>query len=154
MIPIQDESVIKPRAGCGQTKHQKYGAYIKALEDHPDILPYLLKHIDESPNNEILVKAVDMGPALGPYFETIGETAMHWGLKFALFMHAIFVSTTTSKEINPKTNKGYLLLKLRRAKPDDVLSPELAKHLEPADATNPDHEVEQCGIDVWGGFLR
>jgi len=149
MIPIQEASMIKPKAGCGQTKHQKYGAYLKALEDHPDVLPYLLDNIRKSPNKEILVKAVDMGPALGPYFETIGETAMHWGLKFALFIHGIYVSTTTSKEINPKTNKGYLLLRMRESKEGDVLSPELTKHLEPADTEHPGQEVEQCGIDIW-----
>ena len=153
MIEIQDASVIKPRAGCGQTKHQKYGAYLKPLEDHPDILPYLLDNIDKDPNKQILIKAVDMGPALGRYFETVGETAMHWALKFVLFIHGIYISTTTSTEINPKTNKGYLLLKMRRAKPGDELSEELRKHLEPTEMVSSDQEVQQCAIEPWS-FVR
>ena len=98
-IPIQDASAIKLRAGCGQTKHQKYGTYLKALEEKPDVLTYLFENIDKNPGGEILIRAIDMGPPLGDYFKTLGETAIHWGLKFALFTHGIFVSTTTDKEI-------------------------------------------------------
>ncbi len=145
-IPIQDASTIKPKAGCGQTKHQKYGAYLDVLNEKPDILSYLFEKIDENPNGEILIKALDMGPALGPYFEKLGETAIHWGLKFALFTHGIFVSTTTSKEINPATGKGYLLLKMRRPKASDELSEGLSKYLEPPGEPNPDTTVDQCEI--------
>jgi|SRR3990167_10163724 len=145
-IPIQDASTIKPRAGCGQTKHQKYGAYLDALNEKPDILSYLFEKIDENPSGEILVKAVDMGQPLGPYFETLGETALHWGLKFALFTHGIFVSTTKSKETNPDTGTGYLLLKLRRARHDDTLSEGLAKYIEPPGEPDPDAKVDQCPI--------
>ena len=144
MIPIQDVSAIKPRSGCGQTKHQKYGAYLDALEENPEIVPYFLKNIDENPKGEILVKAVDIGIELGPHFEKIGETAIGWGLKFALFTHGIFVSTTTSKEINPKTGKGYMLLKMRRPKHDDELPEGLRRYLEPADEPDPDKELIQC----------
>lgn len=145
-IPIQDVSTVKPRLGCGQTKHQKYGAYIEALIEHPDVVPYLLDNIDKNPSGEILVKALDMGPALGPYFEKLGETAIGWGLKFALFTHGIFLSTTKSKEINPKTGEGYLLLKLRRAKHDDELSEGLRKYIEPPGEPDSDAKVEQCPV--------
>lgn len=149
MIPIQDTSAIKPRAGCGQTKHQKYGAYLGALKDHPDIVPYLLRNIDENPKGEILVKAVDIGPALGPYFETLGENAIQWGLKFALFTYGIFASTTKSKEINPKTNDGYMLIRLRRAGPKDELPEGLSRYLEPQESPDASQDVTQCGIDIW-----
>lgn len=143
-IPIQDVSTVKPRSGCGQTKHQKYGAYLDALNEHPDIVPFLLDNIDQNPNKEILVKALDMGPALGPYFEKLGETAIGWGLKFALFTRGIFLSTTKSKEINPNTGEGYLLLKLRRAKHDDELSEGLRKYIEPLGEPDADKSVDQC----------
>ncbi len=145
-IPIQDASTVKTRAGCGQTKHQKYGTYLKALEDKPDILEYLFENIDKNPDGEILVKAIDMGPALGPYFEKLGETAIHWGLKFALFTHGIFVSTTRSKEKNPKTNEPYVLLRLRRAKAEDVLSEGQAKYLEPPGVPDVGSPVDQCQV--------
>lgn len=148
-IPIQGTDVLKEKTKCGQTKHQKYGAYLKALEDKPEILVYLLEQIDKSPGGEILVKAVDMAPEMGSHFEKLGETALHWGLKFALFTHGIFVSTTKSKEINPRTNDGYLLLRLRRAKAGDVLSEGLTKYLEPKDEHDPDSPVEQCGISTY-----
>ena len=145
-IQIQDPSVIKSRAGCGQTKHQKYGTYLDALTEHPDILTYLFEKIDENPSGEILVRAVDMAPPMGPHFSTLGETAIHWGLKFALFTHGIFVSTTKSKEINSKTGEGYLLLRLRRAKADDELSEGLAKYLEPPGEPDVDKPVDQCQV--------
>jgi hypothetical protein len=148
-IPIQETSVLRERSKCGQTKHQKYGTYLDALKEHPEILTYLFEQIDKSPNGEILVKALDMAPALGPHFEKLGETALHWGLKFSFFTHGIFISTTKSKEINPKTNDGYLLLRLRRAKADDVLSEGLTKYLEPAGEHDIDSPVEQCGISPY-----
>lgn len=144
MIPIQDASTVRSRAGCGQTKNQKYGAYLDALEEHPDIVPYFLKNIDENPKGEILVRAVDVAKELGPYFEKLGETAIGWGLKFAFFTHGIFLSTTTDKELNPDTGKGYMLLKLRRPGPKDELSESLRKYLEPAGEPDPDKEVIQC----------
>lgn len=149
MIPIQETSVLKERTKCGQTKHQKYGTYISVLDEKPAILEYLLGKIDENPSGEILVKALDMAPAMGPHFEKLGETALHWGLKFALFTHGIFVSTTKSREINPKTNDGYLLLRLRRAKAGDVLSEGLAKYLEPSGEPDQDNPAEQCGINPY-----
>jgi hypothetical protein len=145
-IPIQDASTIKSRAGCGQTKHQKYGAYLDVLKEKPDILTFLFEQIDKNPSGEILVKAVDMGTALGPYFEKLGETAIHWGLKFAFFNHGIFVSTTKSKETNPNTGTGFLLLRLRRAKPDDELSEGLAKYMEPPGEPDPDAKIAECPI--------
>lgn len=148
-IPIQDTSVLKERAKCGQTKHQKYGTYLSVLDEKPEILEYLFGKIDENPSGEILVKALDMATAMGPHFEKLGETALHWGLKFALFTHGIFVATTKSREINPKTNDGYLLLRLRRAKAGDVLSEGLTKYLEPAGEPDPDNPVEQCGINPY-----
>ena len=148
-IPIQDVSTIKAKAGCGQTKHQKYGTYLSVLEEKPEILTYLFEQIDKNQTGEILVKALDMAPAMGTHFEKLGETALHWGLKFALFTHGIFVSTTKSKEINPKTNDSYLLLRLRRAKAGDVLSEGLTKYLEPADVHDIDSSVEQCGISPY-----
>jgi hypothetical protein len=148
-IPIQEATVLRERAKCGQTKHQKYGTYLDALKEHPDILPYLFEQIDKNPNGEILVKAVDMAPALGPNFEKLGETAIHWGLKFSLFTHGIFVSTTKSRDINPKTNDGYLLLRLRRAKAGDVLSEGLAKYLEPPGEPDSGQPVDQCGISPY-----
>ena len=148
-IPLQDTTVLRERSKCGQTKHQKYGTYLKVLEDKPEILTYLFEQIDKNPRGEILVKALDMAPAMGSHFEKLGETALHWGLKFALFTHGIFVSTTTSKDINPKTNSGYLLLRLRRAKAGDVLSEGLTKYLEPAGEHDADAPVEQCGISPY-----
>ncbi len=148
-IPLQGAEVLRERARCGQTKHQKYGTYLNVLEEKPEILAFLLEKIDENPRGEILVKAVDMAPAMGPNFEKLGETALHWGLKFSLFTHGIFVSTTKSKEINPKTNDGYLLLRLRRAKAGDVLSEGLTKYLESAGEPDPDNPVEQCGMSTY-----
>jgi hypothetical protein len=148
-IPLQGAEVLREKARCGQTKHQKYGTYLTVLKEKPEILVYLIEHIDKSPNGEILVKAVDMAPAMGPSFEKLGETSIGWGLKFALFTHGIFLSTTESKEINPKTNKGYMLLRLRRAKAGDVLSEGLAKYLEPAGEDDPDNPVEQCGTPTY-----
>lgn len=145
-IPIQDVTALRPGAGCGQTKHQKYGAYLDILKERTDVVPYLLKNIDENPKGEILVKAVDIAQELGPYFEKLGETAIGWGLKFALFNHGIFVSTTKSKEINPDTGQGYMLLRLRRPKADDVLSEGLRKYLEPIEEPDPDKPVEQCQV--------
>lgn len=145
-IPIQDRTMLKAGSECGQTKTQKYGAYLDALKDHPDVVPYLLTNIDENPNKEILVKAVDIAKELGPYFEKLGETAIGWGLKFALFTEGIFVSTTKSKEINPNTGQGYMLLRMRRPKHDDVLSEGLRKYLEPAGEPDADKSVGQCTI--------
>jgi hypothetical protein len=143
-IPIQETTVLIPGSGCGQTKHQKYGAYLNALKEHPDIIPYLLKNIDENPNREIIVKALDIAKELGPYFEKLGETAIGWGLKFSLFTEGIFVSTTKSKEINPATGEGYMLLRMRRPKADDVLSEGLRKYLEPSGEPDSDKPVDQC----------
>lgn len=145
-IPIQDTSVLKRGSECGQTKHQKYGAYLDALKDHPDVVPYLLNKIDESSNGEILVKAVDIAKELGPYFEKLGETAIGWGLKFALFTEGIFVATTKSKDINPSTGQGYMLLRMRRPKHDDVLSEGLRKYLEPPGEPDADKPVGQCNV--------
>ncbi len=144
-IQLRDASSIKTKAGCGQTKHQKYWTYLKVLEEKPEILEFLFKNIDESPSQEILVRARDMAPSMGTYFETLGETALHWGLKFSLFTHGIYVTTTTDKEINPKTGKGYLLLRMRRAKPTDKLSEELSKYLEPAEP-GVDQEISHCFV--------
>lgn len=146
VIPIQDASTIKSRSGCGQTKHQKYGAYLDVLNEKPEILTYLFENIDKNPNGEILVKALDMAPEMGGHFEKLGETALHWGLKFALFTHGIFVSTTKSKEINPNTGTGYLLLRLRRAKAGDTLSEGLTKYLEPPGEPDTDAPVDQCPV--------
>lgn len=143
-IPIQEASTIKEKSGCGQTKHQKYGAYIDALREHQDIVPYLLNNIDANPNGEILVKAVDIAKELGPYFEKLGETAIGWGLKFALFTEGIFISTTKSKEINPATGEGYMLLRMRRPKHDDVLSEGMRKYIEPPGEPDTDKPVDQC----------
>jgi hypothetical protein len=145
-IPIQETTMIRQRAGCGQTKHQKYGAYIDILKERNEVVPYLLENIDKSPNGEILIKAVDIAKDLGPYFEKLGETAIGWGLKFAFFNHGIFLSTTKSKEINPDTGEGYMLLRLRRPKHDDVLSEGLRKYLEPSGEPDPDRPVDQCNI--------
>ncbi len=145
-IPIQDAASIKTRAGCGQTKHQKYGMYLKVLEEKPEILEYLFENIDKDPNGEILVKAIDMAPEMGIYFEKLGETALHWGLKFALFTHGIFVSTTKSKDKNPTTNDHYLLLRMRRARSDDILSEGLAKYLEHPGEPDVGSPVEQCSV--------
>jgi hypothetical protein len=145
-IPIQETTVLRERSGCGQTKHQKYGAYLDALKEHPEVVPYLLKNIDESPNGEILIKAIDIAKELGPYFGKLGETAIGWGLKFALFTEGVFVSTTKSKEINPDTGQGYMLLRMRRPKQDDVLSEGLRKYLEPAGEPDPDKPVDQCSV--------
>lgn len=144
-IVLRDASSIKTKAGCGQTKHQKYWTYLKVLQEKPEIVEFLLKNIDESPDKEILVRARDMAPSMGTYFETLGETALHWGLKFSLWTHGIYVSTTTDKEINPKTGKGYLLLRMRRPKPGDKLSEELTKYLEPKE-TGTDQEISHCFV--------
>jgi hypothetical protein len=143
-IPIQDTSVLRAGSGCGQTKRQKYGAYLDALKEYPEVVTYLLDNIDKNPNKEILVKAVDIAKELGPYFEKLGETAIGWGLKFALFTHGIFVSTTKSKEINPNTGQGYMLLRMRRPKHDDVLSEGQRKYLEPPGEPDPDKPTDQC----------
>lgn len=148
-IPIQEVSTQKERSRCGQTKHQKYGTYLKILEDKPEILTFLFEQIDKNPSGEILVKALDMAPAMGPHFEKLGETALHWGLKFSLFTHGIFVSTTKSKDINPKTSDGYLLLRMRRAKADDVLSEGLTKYLEPSGEHDTDTKIEECGTPTY-----
>lgn len=146
LIPLQETTVLRAGSGCGQTKHQKYGAYLDAIKEHPDVVPYLLKNIDENPKKEILIKAVDIAKELGPYFEKLGETAIGWGLKFALFTEGIFVSTTKSKEINPSTGQGYMLLRMRRPKHDDVLSEGLRKYIEPPGEPDPDKPVDQCQI--------
>ena len=145
MIPIQDASAVKVGSRCGQTKHQKYGEYIEILASKKaEIVDFLLENIDKSPNNEILIKAVDIAKELGPRFEKLGENAVHWGLKFALFMHGIFVRTTRAAEINTKTGECYLLLRMRRSKEGDVLSPELTKYLEPIGDPTQDEKVIQC----------
>ncbi len=148
-IPIQDVSTVIGKSRCGQTKHQKYGAYMKILEEKPEILEFLFENIDKSPNQEILIKAVDIAPELGPHFKELGETAIHWGLKFSLYIHGIFLSTTTSTDKNPKTGKGYLLLRLRRSRPTDKLSEELSKHLEPADSPDVGSSADQCAISTY-----
>ncbi len=145
-IPILDVSAVRSRRGCGQTKHQKYGIYLDALNARPDILTYLFEKIDKNPQGEILVNAVDVAKEMGPHFETIGETAVHWGLKFALFTHGIFVSSTRSNKINPKTGEGYTLLRLRRATPDDKLSEGLTRYLEPPEAPDVDQPIAQCAV--------
>lgn len=145
-IQLRDASTVKTRAGCGQTKHQKYWTYLKVLEDKPEFLQFLNTKIAETPSGEILIRAVDIGPALGEYFAALGETAIHWGLKFSLFTHGIFVSTTTDKEINPKTKKGYLLLRIRRSTANDKLSEELTKYLEPSGEPNTDQTIEHCFV--------
>jgi hypothetical protein len=144
-ITLRDASSIKTKAGCGQTKHQKYWTYLKVLEEKPEILEFLFKNIDESTSKEILIRARDMAPSMGTYFEALGETALHWGLKFSLFTHGIYVTTTTDKDVNPKTGKGYLLLRMRRAKPGDKLSEELSKYLEPAEPGT-EQEVSHCFV--------
>jgi hypothetical protein len=73
-IPIQETAMLRAGSKCGQTKHQKYGAYIDILRERQDVVPYLLKNIDESSNGEILIKAVDIAQDLGPYFAKLGET--------------------------------------------------------------------------------
>ena len=72
MIPIQDASAVKVGSRCGQTKHQKYGEYIEILASKKaEIVDFLLENIDKSPNNEILIKAVDIAKELGPRFEKV-----------------------------------------------------------------------------------
>ena len=144
MITIQDVSTAKYGTRCGQTKHQKYGDYIKILEDKPEIVPYLLENIDKSSNGEILIKAVDMATELGPRFDKLGENAIHWGLKFALFMRGIFVRSTRGNDINPKTGEHYMILRMRRSLPTDVLSTELTKYLEPPGEPNQEEKIVQC----------
>ena len=143
-IPLQGAEVLREKAKCGQTKHQKYGSYLDVIKERPDVVQYLLKNIDESPKKEILVKAVDIAKELGPYFEKLGETAIGWGLKFALFTKGVFVSTTKIKDINPATGQGYILLRMRRPKAEDVLSEGLRKYLEPVGEPDPDKPIDQC----------
>jgi len=105
-----------------QTDQQKYNKYINALIERPDIVAYLKQKIEESPNKEIIVKAIDVARELGPYFENLRETDLFLGLTYSLFTHGIVVSTTTGKDINPKTGRGCYLLRMRIAKPGDKLS--------------------------------
>jgi len=145
-IPLQGAEVLREKAKCGQTKHQKYGAYLDVIKERPDVVQYLLKNIDESPKKEILVKAVDIAKELGPYFTKLGDTAIGWGLKFALFNEGIFISTTKSKELNTDTGQYYMLLRMRRPRPDDVLSEGQRKYLEPPEEPDADKPVDQCQI--------
>lgn len=96
-------------------KVEKYENFKDVLRTRPDIVQYFLKQIDETSHGEIFVKASDMGNNLGPNFEKLGEESIYWGLKVALVPYGIFASKYFSKEINPLTNKRYLLLKLTRS---------------------------------------
>lgn len=98
------------------TKVNKYGNYKEALREHPDIVQYILKQIDEQPIGSVFVRATDMRAALGPNFKNIGEEAIYWGLKVALSDYGIFASKYMSKDINPETNQRYILLSIVRAK--------------------------------------
>lgn len=98
------------------TKVEKYGNYKDVLKARPDIVQFINKQIDETPHREIFVKAIDMGNNLGPNFENLGEESIYWGLKVALVPYGIFASRHLSVEINPATNRRYLLLKLSRLK--------------------------------------
>lgn len=99
-----------------QTDQQKYNKYINALIERPDIVAYLKQKIEESQNKEIIVKVVDVARELGSHFENLKEADLFLGLTYSLFAHGIVISTHTGKDINPKTGKGYLLLKMRNTK--------------------------------------
>ncbi len=96
------------------TKVEKYGNYKDVLKTRPDIVQFINKQIDETPHGEIFVKATDMGKNLGSNFENLGEESIYWGLKVALVPYGIFASKHFSLEINPATNRRYLLIKLSR----------------------------------------
>lgn len=96
------------------TKIDKYGNYKEVLIARPDIVQFINKQINEAVHGEIFVKATDMGMNLGPNFEKLGEENIYWGLKVALVPYGIFASRHLSTEINPATNRRYILLKLSR----------------------------------------
>lgn len=66
--------------------------------------------------------------------------------EFALYLDGIYISTTSTKAINPKTGKRYQLLKIRIAITGDVLSPGQAKYLEPEEIIGNRQDVEECDI--------
>jgi hypothetical protein len=147
-IPLRSTEDIRIRAHCGKTKHEKYGAYLDVLREHPEIINYLLDSIDQSKGGEILVRAVDMAKALGSDFEELSETTIYWSMRFALFYYGIWLSTKSDKEINSKTGKNYMLLRMRIAKPDDKLSADQAQYYEAEYKTEVEEELKVCRTRV------
>lgn len=139
-IPILEMSDVKTRSRCGKTKSEKYGAYLRAVDE--SLITWIFENIDASPTGKLLIKVVDMAKQLGPEFEQLKETSIFWGLKFALWHHGISCSTTTHKEINPVTRKHYMIIIMRRSKAGDKLPDSLASDLEPAPDEMPEPEKE------------
>ncbi len=97
-------------------EYEKYAMFISVVRNRTDFVENTLKRIDQNPKREIFYKSSDVAKELFPT-KTLTEDNIYLGLKFALFIEGIDITSTRLKEIDTITGKQYLVLKLRRVIP-------------------------------------
>ena len=107
-IPLVDEQDVKSKSRSGNGI--KYGKYSDAISSQ---LEFLKEGIAKE--GTIRLKIRDVARAMGKDFERKSDTAIYWGLKYALFKEDIVTDLGAHKDGITK------LLVLRAKQEDDVL---------------------------------
>lgn len=115
-VDLVDVEEVKSRKG-GRERGAKYAKYTQAIKRH---VPWIKEEIEKTADGTIRIKTVGLRKELGGEFLKKKETAIYWGLKYALFKEGIIVDTGSHKD-------GNKILIIRFATEDDILPPSLIK---------------------------
>lgn len=88
MDTISEERLINNRGR--EVKDERFERYRKAIIDNR-ILPFINDAISSSKSGTVIIKVDDLKKEMGPYFENLSNTSIHWGLRFVLFYEDIII---------------------------------------------------------------